>query len=501
MITVNKFAETIKAKYPQYRDVDNLDLTRSMVEKYPEYKEQVAIPKTSQELQEEIEIEKRREYKNLPETVKMLEGASENIWSTVKGVGSLFGVGDKQKMKQDSDEFKSFTKGDVSTGAGSLASDLAMLITPGGMAKTGATSLLKVGSKWAPRLVGGLAEGAVSATAHQAQNLGRGEDASLMGAGLEVGLSGAVPLVGGTMADVLKRKGISQLPQALKPKDKIRKSFNPPDYEYALKEGLTSPFGGAQKIMEKAESKIDKIWEIKDELAKKADARIPLANVILNTRKELQKKIGDGPTGILQSEYDNALKYELDAWNTAKTKGAVKGIMPADIATSVRQTAGSKGNFIKDGKLSDESLYYRVFTQELEKMIDNKVVKSGFGSLTPMERSIYSKAKKDLSKLVPLKKVAEDAKNRTANNFKPGLLDYSAMGLGAVGGLASDKDNTPTQNIVTGMLGALALKRLGTTAGGADMLYNTGRAMGGLPSAVETGMGQLLRSGANEYQK
>lgn len=496
MITVNKFAESIKAKYPQYKDVDNLDLTRAMVEKYPEYKDKVAVPKTPEQLQEEIDIEKRREYKKLPEVVKMLEGAGENIRSTIKGVGSLVGIGDKEANRQEAEEFKSFTKGDISTGAGSLASDLAMLITPGGMARAGASSLVKAGGKWAPRLVGGLAEGAVSASAHQAQNLGRGQDVSLGEAGLEVGLSGAIPLVGGTMADFLKRKGISQLPQALKPKDKLRKSFNPPDYEYALKEGLTSPVGGAQKIMEKADAKIDKVWEIKDELAKKANARIPLANVILNTRKELQKKIGKGTNGILQSEYDGAVKNEMNIWETAQSFGADKGVLSADGATSIRQMAGSKGNFIVDGKLSDESLYYRVFTQELEKMIDDKVVKSGLSSLTPSERSIYSKAKKDLSKLVPIKKVAEDAKNRTANNFKPGLLDYGAMGLGAMGGLMSDKDNSPTQNIMGGVLGGLALKRLITTPGGANMIYNTGRAMSSIPSGVQTGMGQLLRSSA-----
>ena len=186
----------------------------------------------------------------------------------------------------------------------------------------------------------------------------------------------------------------------------------------------------------------------------------------------------------------------MNIWQTAKTYGAEKGVLSADGATSIRQTAGSKGNFIVDGKLSDESLYYRVFTQELEKMIDNKVVKSGFSSLTPTERSIYSKAKKDLSKLVPIKEVAEDAKNRTANNFKPGLLDYSAMGVGAMGGLLSDREGTPTQNIMSGVLGGLALNRMLTTAGGANMMYNTGRAMSSIPSGAQTGMGQLLRSGA-----
>ena len=37
----NEFAETIKAKYPQYKDVDNLTLATKMVEKYPAYSSKV----------------------------------------------------------------------------------------------------------------------------------------------------------------------------------------------------------------------------------------------------------------------------------------------------------------------------------------------------------------------------------------------------------------------------------------------------------------------------
>ena len=39
----NQFAEKIKAKYPEYKDVDNLELTKKMIAKYPEYKNQVTL--------------------------------------------------------------------------------------------------------------------------------------------------------------------------------------------------------------------------------------------------------------------------------------------------------------------------------------------------------------------------------------------------------------------------------------------------------------------------
>ena len=44
-IDYNEFAEKIKAKYPQYKDVDNYTLASKMVEKYPEYKGQVDLKK------------------------------------------------------------------------------------------------------------------------------------------------------------------------------------------------------------------------------------------------------------------------------------------------------------------------------------------------------------------------------------------------------------------------------------------------------------------------
>ena len=39
----NEFAEKIKVKYPQYKDIDNQELANRMIAKYPEYKEQVTF--------------------------------------------------------------------------------------------------------------------------------------------------------------------------------------------------------------------------------------------------------------------------------------------------------------------------------------------------------------------------------------------------------------------------------------------------------------------------
>lgn len=45
-MTPDQFAEKIKAKYPEYKDLDNADLTRRVLNKYPQYESQVRMPET-----------------------------------------------------------------------------------------------------------------------------------------------------------------------------------------------------------------------------------------------------------------------------------------------------------------------------------------------------------------------------------------------------------------------------------------------------------------------
>jgi hypothetical protein len=49
-ITPEEFASKVKAKYPQYKDVDDVVLAQKMIEKYPEYKSQVTFPSEKKNL-------------------------------------------------------------------------------------------------------------------------------------------------------------------------------------------------------------------------------------------------------------------------------------------------------------------------------------------------------------------------------------------------------------------------------------------------------------------
>lgn len=48
ILTVDQFAEKIKSKYPEYKDIDNYDLTEKIIAKYPVYKDMVDFQKKNQ---------------------------------------------------------------------------------------------------------------------------------------------------------------------------------------------------------------------------------------------------------------------------------------------------------------------------------------------------------------------------------------------------------------------------------------------------------------------
>ena len=46
-LTIEQFAQKVKEKYPQYKDVNDSELVNRMVEKYPEYKSRISYEKPS----------------------------------------------------------------------------------------------------------------------------------------------------------------------------------------------------------------------------------------------------------------------------------------------------------------------------------------------------------------------------------------------------------------------------------------------------------------------
>lgn len=54
LLSIDEFAETVKSKYPEYKDVDNATLAAKVIEKYPEYKDKVRFEQPQEQLTEEM---------------------------------------------------------------------------------------------------------------------------------------------------------------------------------------------------------------------------------------------------------------------------------------------------------------------------------------------------------------------------------------------------------------------------------------------------------------
>ena len=82
-ITPQEFAKKIKSKYPQYKNIDDVTLTKKMIEKYPEYASQVSLKKKE----------------DLQPTVR------ESVWGSNSQPKDVYTslVTDQQKPQQESD--------------------------------------------------------------------------------------------------------------------------------------------------------------------------------------------------------------------------------------------------------------------------------------------------------------------------------------------------------------------------------------------------------------
>lgn len=84
-MTPQEFAATIKQKYPQYKDIDDTELTNAMVAKYPVYKSQITGMSDSQD-----SLSSEQNVASQNSTLKDLGiGAVKGVLSTAKGIGTL----------------------------------------------------------------------------------------------------------------------------------------------------------------------------------------------------------------------------------------------------------------------------------------------------------------------------------------------------------------------------------------------------------------------------
>ena len=163
-------------------------------------------------------------FRELPIAERSLAGVGKEFMETadvLRGGGGYPGMGQEQmtglnqrnelaRQQRQSDLYQPYeeaSRGDIAAGAGEIFGDVALTAMPVMKgAKVGtkiASKIPKVGQMLATT-AGGLGAGAGSNIVHQAQSVGRTGELDPVGAGIELGLSGALPGIGKLARQLLK---------------------------------------------------------------------------------------------------------------------------------------------------------------------------------------------------------------------------------------------------------------------------------------------------------
>lgn len=478
MITKQQFIEDAKA-----RGVTDPAIIESKaqeyIQKFGDFKQEAkkVTPKTPEQLKTLINEEKRKAYQEMGFGEKMLVGAGKTGYSTFVAPVQKYLLGQGKKAEETAKEYAIASQGDLASRIGEVASDAALLLAPVGAAAGAVKSggrLLNLGLK-------GLAGGSVSAGAHELQRQSMGEGSGPAEALTEVAVSTALPIVSGSLAQYLKKTAPAVLQSALKPIDKYKRSINKPQFEVPLKEGLATNFGGVEALARNVKNRINQVGNVFENVIAKSDIQIDHDDVLMETQKLLKKNINKGGFGV--KDFEDAMSAAPEAVKNAAfevgepTNGSL--LVDGLKALKLQRSAGPKGRwnaFSANVKTPNEAKFWESYNRAISKKIDEAIENKGSSDVL----SAYRSAKKDLARLVPIQKTAEHAVGRMANNFKPGLLDINAGGVGAnLGG-----------GIGAGM--AMGARRGLSTVGGANMMYGAGEML----EAGSPAMSQLLRSGA-----
>lgn len=145
------FAAKVKAKYPEYSSVDDLDLTQKVLAKYPEYRDNI----DQGDLTAIDNLAASSKDTSVVDTANsLIKGGGAGISDIVSGNGLQQAATDINKIENDEEP---------ETTAGKVGSAIGGLFTPAQIALQGAISGLGLGEKIASVLKGWSADAAVNA--------------------------------------------------------------------------------------------------------------------------------------------------------------------------------------------------------------------------------------------------------------------------------------------------------------------------------------------------
>ena len=434
---------------------------------------------------------------------KVLAGMGKTFKSTLVNPVSQAGQyyfgdeGDYEKRvgehKAEMESFEDAAGGDPFSAGGEISADLLMALAPASVASKG-TQAAKVGNVAKSFLTGG-AVGATSATQHQLQNIGEGEDISPLEFGAETAISSVLPGAGKLVGNKLKQGAEGILRSAVKPAQKFRTGRNPVKFDVPLDKKVVPLIGGLEKTSENASKVIKKAAEKRDALVDNAKIKVNISTALKDARASIQKQMDDGILDVEEGE--EALKYFTGALKNTQKRNptivdGVEVFVAGPDAVKLRKLAdkGTKWNKMVHGDAPPpKSIWNEAYRNAIENQMDSRLTKGiGSGTVSKKIGEEAIKLKKEMAEMIPFKNAVDHRLSQEGNNFKLGLLDIGSLGAGgAVGG-------------PVGALGLAGLRRVTSKPGGARLVYEAGKfGEGPLSKRASLGLSQASRSAADYY--
>lgn len=440
----------------------------------------------------EVEGGQKKAFRSAPVGDRVLAGVGRFAYG-LPGVGASYNAlaGNKSSVADEDALYRRASKGDIASGAGEMAPDLAMLAAGGAGAAQLANKIGLTGIK--ALLASGGARGATSAGVHQGQRMARGQGFDPVGASLEVGLSALADPVGSKVGSYLKDKAPQVLQRAVSPTFDQMDLANPPNFAEVLNQKLVPYLGGTPKMEKQVAAKLAGQGVRRDAEAAAASV-YPGTNtvrravnvhsgVIPAVKNDLDALMQSPKSNMIPEVYNEALGG-LDYWKEqAKGLATQKGgWMSVEKAVGLRQAIDKQIKFRETNKTMTDG--FQIASNMMRKKLNDYV------------RAVASPVAEqtdEMAKLQPMLKALERRNVKNPAFFTP--FDYTNMlvGLG-IGSTAPGAAKAAGPALAASTIG---LRKLFSTPGGAAMLRDLGGSLG-RSSLGRDATAQAIRFGINK---
>jgi hypothetical protein len=357
-MTPQEFAQKIKAKYPTYQNVDDLELTQKVIAKYPVYASQVKIP----------EAPKKDLLQKTGDVVNKIfpgEKLGEALANSVSGIKGLV-TGDKQQFKEASKANEQMM--------GQVIGDVANIVaTAGGVAGAG-TSGGVISKALKTTGLGAVMAGGKEA----AEGGGIGDVAKSAAAGA---LTGAA--VSGALSGIEKAaQGVRTLPERL-----IRSATGQSKKEILAGKSLekfvleNKKVGTADALIKQSKDEMDRLSEVINSNLKSVPvtkAKITTASLLEDIVRDVNAQGG----AITKTEAKEIIERLAPQAKGLLAKPSMSLVTANKLRQSIDRTVGDRGFLTAELPFNKDIL--RSFTNALREEVKSKApegTRAAFNSL------------------------------------------------------------------------------------------------------------------------